>query len=673
MCVVARPRVQLLSLILLALIQCQEGQGASEGADHWTYQAYDRPEIPVVRSGWIANPIDSFILTKLRDAGIKPAKPANADTLIRRIQLDLIGLPPSVEDVNAFRNSHAVDPQFAIRALVDRLLASPHYGERWGRHWLDLARYAETDGFEHDAVRPHSWRYRDYVIDSFNADKPYDRFAREQIAGDEFWPGEPQALIATGFNLLGPDMVDSSDQVQRRLNTLNDMTDTTSSVFLGLTLGCAKCHDHPFEPVSQREYYQVQAFYTPVDFIRDRSVPTSPERRKFEADVRRYESHPDVRKFRRFDAIARSRLEARQGKRKFSTREIIRSLSSAQKKERMALEKKISGLRKPYLPKAMTIAYPRGDWKPTHVLHRGDYKQPRDEVAPAFPHVVGSSPASARSRRELADWITTRSNPRTARVIVNRIWRHHFGRGLVDSSSEWGVNTPEPRHLDLLNWLADEFIRRNWSVKEMHRLILMSATYRQSILAHESALRLDHENRLFSRWSPLRLEGEIVRDSLLALGGELNATMHGRSVFPPIPAELFRGAKGWTVSKGRENHVRRSIYIFARRNLRFPFLEVFDAPDSNLSCAERETSTTAPQSLTLLNADDVVNAANKLAGMIERLHDETNRQAMYAYRRILGRPPTSEERAIGVEFLATSPLSELCRALFNVNEFVYVN
>ena len=207
----------------------------------------------------------------------------------------------------------------------------------------------------------------------------------------------------------------------------------------------------------------------------------------------------------------------------------------------------------------------------------------------------------------------------------------------------------------------------------MHRLILMSATYRQSILAHESALRLDRENRLFSRWSPLRLEGEIVRDSLLALGGELNATMHGRSVFPPIPAELFRGAKGWTVSKGRENHVRRSIYIFARRNLRFPFLEVFDAPDSNLSCAERETSTTAPQSLTLLNADDVVNAANKLAGMIERLHDETNRQAMYAYRRILGRPPTSEERAIGVEFLATSPLSELCRALFNVNEFVYVN
>ncbi|MFT4689380.1 MAG: hypothetical protein ACI9OD_001587 [Limisphaerales bacterium] len=669
-------RLTMRAALLAAVLFGAAGEKLTAGADsqdgaHWSFQPYARPMLPVVvREEWVRTPVDSFILARLEKASVRPAKPALAETLIRRIQLDLIGLPPKPTEVAAFRATYGRDANASIRQLVDRLLSSPHYGERWGRHWLDLARFAETDGFEHDAVRPHSWRYRDYVISSFNSDKPFDRFAREQIAGDELWADDPQAQIATGFNLLGPDMVDSSDQVQRRLNSLNDMTDTTASVFLGLTLGCAKCHDHPFEPVTQREYYQMQAFYTPTDFVRARAVPTAAERRSYDAAVRRYAAESNVKNLRRFDSVARSRLEAKKGNRKYSTKELISSLSNEQKNERRKLEKAIR-LKKPELPHAMTLAYPQGEWRKTFLLHRGDHSQPKGRVSPGFPKTLGAGDNTSTSRRELAQWIGSRENPRSARIMVNRIWQHHFGRGLVANASEWGVQTAEPLHLELLNWLGDEFVRRGWSVKEMHRLILNSATYRQSIDATAGARHSDQGNRLYARWSPLRVEGEVVRDSLLALGGELNSAMLGRSVYPPIPAELFRGAKGWNVSPEREDHVRRSVYIFGRRNLRFPFLEVFDAPDSNLSCAARETSTTAPQSLTLLNADDVVKAAHRLA---ERIHNGTpGAKVRSAYQAILGRAPRKMELSTAVAFLETSPLSELCRALFNVNEFVYVN
>ena len=278
--------------------------------NHWAFQPIQRLPPPTIQNSKFKtqNPIDQFIFAKLEAAALSLSPPASSEVLVRRIFLDLIGLPPTPAEVDAFVAESIRNPQSAIRNLVDRLLASPHYGERWGRHWLDLARFAETDGFEHDAVRPHSWRYRDYVIKSFNDDKPYDRFVREQIAGDELWPGNAEALTATGFNLLGPDMVDSSDQVQRRHNTLNDMTDTAALAFLGLTMGCARCHDHKFEPISQRDYYAAQAFFTPAKFVRDTPVPTDAARAAFDVAMKKYSENAKVRELAELDAPVRARL-----------------------------------------------------------------------------------------------------------------------------------------------------------------------------------------------------------------------------------------------------------------------------------------------------------------------------------------------------------------------------
>jgi mono/diheme cytochrome c family protein len=731
---------------------------------HWAFQPIQRPAPPTIanRQWPIANPIDQFILAKLEAAGLQPAPPADPRTLIRRLYFDLIGLPPTPEEVERFVAEFTPAPfppfssasggagekvgkgereQKAIAALIDRLLASPHYGERWGRHWLDLARFAETDGFEHDATRPHSWRYRDYVIKSFNDDKPYDRFIREQIAGDELWPDDPEALTATGFNLLGPDMVDSSDQVQRRHNTLNDMTDTASLVFLGLTMGCARCHDHKFEPLSQRDYYSLQAFFMPAKFDREKPIPTPDARAAYDAAMAKFNAHPQVRELAELEAPAREKIFQRKvdklapeaqvahrtppekrdaeqanlvletaDKVTVSEKELAAAFTGEAKARRDELLAAVKKLPKPpTLPKAMALVRSDGPPPKTFVLHRGEYSQPGEEVAPGFPVVLVSSlqAASAESRLKpghqtssriaLADWIASPANPLTARVMVNRIWKHHFGRGLVATPSEFGTHGAKPSHPELLDWLASEFIKSGWSVKAMHRLMLTSATYQQSsvaadvrrltskpetripkpetgqsLLTSAPTNSVDPDNRLLSRMNRLRLEGEVIRDSLLAISGQLNREMGGPGVFPPIPKELFEGAKGWTPSERASDHTRRSIYIFARRNLRFPFLEVFDAPDSNLSCPSRERSTTAPQSLTLLNADEVTTAARLTAARLEREAQSTDDRVTLAYRLTLGRPPTAKELDLARAFLKQSPLNEFCRALFNLNEFVYV-
>ena len=632
----------------------------SEGRDHWAFKPVERPALPsAARSDWVRNPIDAFILDRLRENNLAPTRPAAPALLVRRVYLDIVGLPPAPEEVDRWSGR--------IPELIDELLASPHYGERWGRHWLDVARYAETDGFEHDAVRPHSWRYRDYVIEAFNQGKPYDVFMREQVAGDELYPHRPEALIATGFNLLGPDMVDSSDQVQRRHLTLNDMTDTTALAFLGLTIGCAKCHDHPFEPLKQRDYYSLQAFYTPVEFRRAHPVPTPAQQAEYDRALAGYNANEAVRALRAYDSELRKRLRGRSAifakAKSISERDLLRNLKSEEKRERDKRLKAARMIRKPELQMAMTIGYPKGLWKKTHLLHRGDYSQPKDELAPQYPIVIRGEMKSRKSRRELADWLADGKNPLPARVMVNRIWHHHFGRGLVATPSDFGFRGLPPTHPQLLDWLADEFMRRGWSIKAMHRLIMNSATYQLS--ADGPA-----DGRWYSRWSPKRMEGEIVRDSLLAIGGELNTKMAGPSVFPPLPAELFEGSRGWSPNKSRGDQVRRSVYIFARRNLRYPFLEVFDAPDSNLSCSSREQSTTAPQSLTLLNDDEVVRAAERVAIRIGNMGGD---QVTAAFRQILGRNPKRDERLMSETFLKKSPLSELCRALFNLNDFVYVN
>jgi hypothetical protein len=639
---------------------------------HWAFQPLRRPDLP---PGTATHPVDRFIEAGLGDVPKAPLAPR--DMLFRRVALDLTGLPP-LGDV----------PQ-DYGTLVESLLASPRYGERWGRHWLDLARYAETDGFEHDAVRPHAWRYRDYVIRAFNEDKPFDRFVKEQVAGDELWPDDPQALVATGFNLLGPDMVDSSDQAQRRLNTLSDMTDVAASVFLGLTLGCARCHDHKFEPLSQKDYYRLMAFFTSAVFRRETPVPTPEERAACEAELERQKADPRRRELAELEAPARAMVRGRKSQKlndemkaalatpeerrtveqsnlvleiepmlEVSEKELAAELPAEQRKRRKEL---LSALPKPpQLPLAMTLA--AGKPAKTHVLHRGEYSQPGEEVSAGFPEVLGAPPTGA-SRSHLAAWLVDPAHPLTARVMVNRIWQHHFGRGLVPSPSEFGPRGRAPSHPELLDWLASEFIARGWSVKAMHRLILSSEAYRRSSVHPEGAAK-DPENLRLGRMNRRRLEGEVLRDSLLAISGRLDLRMGGPGVFPPIPADVLKGARGWTTNADPADHLRRSVYIFSRRNLRFPFLEVFDAPDSNLSCPERGRSTTAPQSLTLLNADEVLVAARAVA---ERVGADVDA----AFRLVLGRAPGAAEAALARKFLKTSPPRELVRALFNLNAFVY--
>jgi len=675
---------------------------------HWAFQPVVRPKLPVVKqAAWPKSPLDTFILAGLEAKGRGPAVPANREVLIRRVTLDLVGLPPTLAEIDAFVRD--ASPR-AYETLVDRLLASPHYGERWGRHWLDLARFAESDGFEHDAARPNAWRYRDYVVRAFNADKPYDRFIREQLAGDELFPGDPDAQIATAFNLLGPDMVDSADQVQRRRNTLNDMTDTTALALLGLTVGCARCHDHKFEPIAQRDYYRLQAFFTAAKFRHDLPVPTAAESRAHEMAMAAYseqtkavqtqifalEEPPRKTLFERKLAKLSPEAQAAHGVPKeqrtteqenqvletahlvaVAAKEIGAAMKKPDRDRHAVLLAELKPFPKPR-PLPATLALQNGAPAKTHVLHRGDYNQPGDEVRAGFPQVLSGVGAAASEpaenvRAPLAHWVASEAHPLTARVMVNRIWQHHFGRGLVGTPSDFGTHGQKPTHPALLDWLAAEFTGRGWSVKAMHRLMLLSATYQQASTVAAAEVVRDPENRLYGRMNRLRIEGEVIRDSLLAISGELNLKVGGPGVFPPIPKELFEGAKGWIASTDPRDHTRRSLYIFARRNLRFPFLEVFDAPDNNLSCSARERSTTAPQSLTLLNAEEVLAAAARTAERLTEAADSPEGRVTLAYRLIIGRPPTAVERRLSVEFLARSPLSELCRGLFNLNAFVYVD
>lgn len=685
---------------------------------HWAWTAPVRRPVPLVQNrSWVRNPIDAFLLARLEAAGVLPAPAASREQLIRRVSLDLVGLPPTPEEIDAFVSDSSAN---AWEKVIDRLLASPHYGERWGRHWLDLARYAESNGYEFDEVRPDAWRYRDYVIQAFNDDKPYDRFIKEQLAGDELFPDDPLALVATGFNLLGPDMTDSSDQVQRRQNTLNDMTDTAGLVFLGLTLGCARCHDHKFEPIPQTDYYRLQAFFTPAQFRRDLPVVKKEDRPMMEAAMKEYLAllqpqqealmkleepyrtrllqaklaplPPDVQQAHRTPADQRTPAQRELVERtarqvSVSPMSVFNAMSESDKSRSRELQAQIKKLesRKPPLPVAMGMQESGGAAPKTFLLERGELSNAVEEVHAGFPVILltdtKAAPASIEPprpktsgrRTALANWMTLPGNPLTSRVMVNRIWQYHFGRGIVATASDFGVRGDRPTHPELLDWLALQFTDNGWSVKQMHKLILLSAAYQQSSKPSLDALNKDPDNKLFSRMNRLRLEGEIVRDNLLAVSGRLNRKIGGPSVFPPIPAEATQGTNVWTASSNPQEHGRRCVYIFARRNLRFPFLQVFDLPDSNLSCPKRDRSTTAPQALALLNTAEVEDSAKALAARLLQGRQTDEERIIFAYRLTLGRRPAATEARLALEFLKQSPLSELCRALFNVNEFVYLD
>jgi len=757
-----------LSVALIGL--CAAGAaGASDGMvftpsqqGHWAWKRPVRPRIPAVKARqWIANPIDAFILAKLDTAGLKPAPIATREQLIRRLAFDLTGLPPTPAEVEAFLADRTPT---AWEKVVDHYLASPAFGERWGRHWMDLARYADSNGYEFDEARPDAWRYRDYVVRSLNADKPYNRFIEEQLAGDEIAPNDPDALIATGFNLLGPDMTDAADQAARRQNTLNDMTDTAGLVFLGLTLGCARCHDHKYEPLPQKDYYRFQAFFAGSRFRTDLTVATPEQREEFQREQSAFEetlkraraelaevAGPLRERLRRQKIATLSEdlqtaFNAPEGKRTTEQAILVErnaklvEPTTAQVRELLAAElrpkydqfsRALAAIeaRKPApLPRAIGLRDEGTEAPKTFLLERGELANRGDEVAPGYPIILSSAgvtpklataTSSTGRRTALAHWIASAENPLTSRVMVNRVWQHLLGRGLVPSPSDFGVRGESPTHPELVDWLATAFsgvsnskIRvpgtispkhnpepgtrnpaLNWSVKGLIRLIATSNTYKQSSVGTAAALRKDPENELFSRMNRKRLEGEAIRDTVLAISGKLNPKFGGPGVFPPIPPEaLPPKANAWPVSKNPADHARRSLYTFARRNLQYPALEVFDAPDSNASCARREVTTSAPQALSLLNAPEMGEHARAMALRIVREVKPNTERIALAYRLALGRGPTPEESMLGREFLIkqesllTSPrtpiaddapavraLADYCLALMNLNEFVYVD
>ncbi len=694
----------------------------------WSFRPPARPSVPAVaNSKWVRNPIDSFVLAKLKPAGLKPNPEANRRTLIRRLSFDLIGLPPTPAETEAFVADKS--PR-AYENLVNRLLSSPNYGEKWARHWLDLARYAESEGFKADEARPNAWRYRDYVISSLNADKPYDRFVREQIAGDELFPDDPAALIATGFCRNWADESNARNIMQRRQEILNDITDTTASVVLGLTVGCARCHDHKYDPIKQTDYYRLQAYFAAVNPLTDVPAMTAAEREARAAQAKLWTSatapttaaisdmEAPMRakigkdKLRKFPDEVRAAVETPSARRsplqailahkvapqlEANATEMKAAMTPEQRKLRDKLESDMAAHKAVALsdePRGLGIRDVGPEAPSTFSLAVGVYDARMQEVRPGLIRAIGQPnpeitpvlapsddgstvrPVSTGRRSALARWLTSPQNPLTARVMVNRLWQQHFGRGLVATASDFGSQGDEPSHPELLDWLSMEFMRSNWSLKQMHRVMVTSSAYRQSSAGNREALRIDPNNRLVWRYARRRLDAEAIRDGILSISGELNTKLGGPSVMPDLPAGVTTvGYWKPTVEAAERN--RRSVYIFVKRNLRYPMLEVFDLPDTHEPCALRQPTITAPQALALFNNDLVHRSAASLAKRVEQDAQKSDASRIdVAYRIVLGRPAAPQEIAMGVRFLAVGEpqqaLLDLCHVLINSNEFVTV-
>jgi hypothetical protein len=647
---------------------------------HWAFQPIRRPPVPAIQKppSALANPIDAFILGRLEKEALSPSPPASKATLLRRVTLDLIGLPPSPKEVDEFLADES--PQ-AYEKVVDRLLASPHYGERWGRHWLDSARYADSDGYEKDSGRPFAWRYRDWVIRALNDNLPFDRFTVEQLAGDLLPDATIDQRIATGFhrNTL-TNKEGGVDQEEFRVAACIDRVNTTGKVWLGLTVGCCQCHDHKYDPLSQREFYQLFAFFN-SDRETDIDAPLPGEAEKLKTQREAFE----VEKTKLQSAVA----EAKEKK-----------LPAAELTKR---EKALAAYlqKAPAVSKAMTLSV--GPTRPTHVMIRGDFLRKGVEVKAGVPQVLpGARPM--QTRLDLARWIVSPDNPLTARVTVNWVWAKYFGRGLVSTPEDFGTQGAKPSYPELLDWLASEFKQpttgKPWDLKRLHKLIVMSNTYRQSSAIAPGHLAKDPLNVLFARQSRLRLEAEIVRDSALAAAGLLNRTIGGPSVRPPQPAGIseltYANSAKWQESAGPEKY-KRGLYIWFQRTSPYPMLTTFDSPDSNVCVVRRERSNTPLQALTILNDVVFVEAAQALAQRVQLEKKEGRME--YAVRVCLGREPASEELkrlsklfgdlktlaekdAAGAEKLVGryrpegEPLADaaawvgVCRAILNLDEFV---
>jgi hypothetical protein len=626
---------------------------------HWSFQPVRKADPPRVEAAaWVRSPVDAFVLAPLEQRGWKPAPPARRPEWIRRVFFDLTGLPPTPEEVDAFAADESAD---AYEKVVDRLLASPGYGERWAQHWLDVVRFAETEGFEYDRHIPDAWRYRDYVIAALNDDKPFDRFVVEQIAGDEVAPDDPECLAASTFHRLGPVRRNAGnpDIALSRNEVLTERTDIIGSAFLGLTVGCARCHNHKLEPIAQKDYYRLQAYLAATE-EHNIVLATAEEQKDWEAKSRTFQTE-----------IARLKKQAR----------------GASGDERVRLTAKIEELEDQMPPPLATIPSTWNDFSQRteiHVLKRGVWENKAEAVGPRPPSVLVpiDEPELPRDvpdpRTRLARWLVSPGHPLTARVAVNRLWQQHFGTGLVKTVNDFGIKGDRPSHPELLDWLAATFVEGGWRLRPIHRLLVLSSTYRQSSrtpLAAQ-AMQSDPENRLLWRFNRRRLSAEEIRDAMLAISGRLNLKAGGSSVMVPVDADLVRQLykpTQWQVADSPSEYDRRSIYLIAKRNLRLPFFETFDAPALLTSCARRESSTHAPQALELLNGALSNDLATAFAGRLQRESGgDPGRLVEQAFRRALGRPPTEAERALGLTFLHNETPKEFALAVFNLNGFLYV-
>lgn len=652
--------------------------------------------------------IDYFIRKRLADAGLVSSLEADRRTLIRRLSFDLTGLPPTPKEVQTFLEDKSTT---AFESLVGRMLDSPRYGERWARHWLDVVRYADTEGFERDEFRPLMWQFRDYVIRSFNQDKPFDQFIREQLAGDEIFEGPPansseaDMLIATGFLRLG--QWDSTaaifqEEVRHRDQQMADLANTTGSAFLGLTFSCCQCHDHKYDPLSQADHFRLRAFFAGLqprndlvielpdelqaitshnEMIDKEAEPIRAEQAKLDKDK------PEERP--RFDELGAK----------------IAEVESKKRSPKMAIGATDSTANVPT----------------THVFYQGDFSQPREEVEPGFVSVFypGSAPiASPRAevlgrRLALANWIASTENPWTARVLVNRVWQHHFGVGLVATSGDFGFSGSRPTHPELLDWLAVAFMNEGWSIKKLHKAIVCSSTYRQRSdgmtaerdpAGNRLRVQRDPGNALLWRQNVIRLDAETIRDSLLAVSSAMRSYEQGKPLWPHVPLDLLHAQpgileakdngdggrmQGWYEDPVQETDVR-SIFLVRKRSMPIPFLQAFDLPDSTISCARRDTTVVAPQALMLLNSPESARYAQLLAEQIVKAVDrDQKRQTTLLFQLALSRLPDADELVNCLELLRKHTkqyqsdnaadqagllaMRDLCRVVLNLNEFVYID
>lgn len=684
------------------------------GAAHAQWSPFDPiadPEVPVaVDQEWSA-PIDAFVHARLLSAQLSPAPAVDRRTWLRRVSFDLIGLPPTPTEVQEFLGDPRPDLQVMGEA-ADRLLSSPRYGERWGRHWLDVVRYADSDGFAIDKERATHWRFRDYTIQVFNRDGPFDEFFRAQLAGDEMQSGA-EGAVAMSFFRLGPYEADNMTPQNRRQDYLNEVTSAVGSAFLGLTVGCARCHDHRFDPIPQSDFYRLQAFFTP---LQRKTIPAPYLPHEVEAGIQRQHENAVGRRLFKSQQLSETRNKLRKKIADqrgikvdaISDEELDKVVKSQQPPLTKDELKRLNELSKAVADReveerlaatAVAVANPASQKAvpTTFVLENGDPFQQGDPVVPGFPSALptwsqelvdeaGATAQQATGRRQLlAAWLTSSENPLPARVLVNRVWQYHFGMGIVATPNDFGQSGSGPSHPQLLDYLAQRLIAGGWKLKPLHRELVLSRTYRQSI-HNSNATRfrqLDPDNRLLWRTHYRRLEAETLRDAMLAVSGSLNLEVGGPGFYEALPNGMQDKYSffSWQPSS-EDQRRRRSVYMFQRRNLVHPMMEAFDGPDLNQSCERRSTSVTAPQALSLLNGRMAHENADRLAKRLRAYSTEPQQRVERLYWLALSRPPEESEMSDCLAFLQKagpdpeaqrSSLRDLCLAIINTNEFLYLD